>query len=177
MSFLVSDPGECARGAKIPESVWQVLADPSILTHRPQNAAPLSKHVFSTRKCEAWCGCVPDPAIKASEPRETGGLVHWEAGKSPTVRAHVGKEGNPGITRYLDREGQVGFHSHIVVGGRRYNPPTTTDVILFIQMRAQRHKLRRDAELVFTEEGVYVIHSGTGDPLFKEEKVREKFGD
>lgn len=136
----------------------KVLRYPKLLESKPSRSLhPLSEFVFWGRKCEAKCGCPLAPNSKTRFQNETGGVIHVK-GDEITVEAHVGNYGEAFITRSLTKQAQVGFHSHIAEGRRNYNPPTTTDVNLFIQVFNQNHSIRREAELVFTEEGVYVIH-------------------
>jgi hypothetical protein len=147
---------------KVPDVVIHVLRDPELLKAKPSKGSdvgpPLSNFVFwGNRICDPRCGCPLALNSKTEFQNETGGVIHVR-GDEITVEAHVGNDGEPFITRSLTKQAPVGFHSHIAEGRRNFNPPTTTDVNLFIQLCNQNHTIRREAELVFTEEGVYVIH-------------------
>jgi hypothetical protein len=136
----------------------------------PTRGPCIRSYVFSGKRlCSAERGCALQSNLNVPNRKETGGVIYLKDGK-PEVVAHKGKEGQPSVTRSLVVQAPVGFHSHIAEGRRNFNPPTTTDVILYLSIRAQKHDIERLAEIVFTEEGVYVIY---GEPSEKALKMKD----
>lgn len=158
MSFFITT--EINERPKYPQIVRLVLASENLLKIVPINTKHfLRDFIFLNKRiCSASCGCPLAINERSEFQQETGGVIHVNENGDILVDAHVGEYGKPFVVRSLTKEAAVGFHSHIVETRRRFNPPTTTDVNFYITLRRQEHKIKREAELVFTEEGVYVIH-------------------
>lgn len=132
----------------------------------PLASENIKKILFSTSSrscsCETGCSLVSNENIFANEEAtEWGGALERAEGGSRyrSPNAHPGVPRRGSVARDVAWPAEAGFHTHVPVNNRRFNPPTPTDVLFFLRAvrNTENSGSPRRVEFVLCEEGVYAL--------------------
>jgi hypothetical protein len=168
MSIAISERGEGDLARELPAYVrqhYEILCDTYGSDWLEEDI--VNKYFRSTscsgcerRACTSEAGCARlsnENEYSNEEQAERGGyLTITNESKFASPNAHAGERGKGSVYRITDQIADSGWHSHIPVKNRAFNPPTPQDVYFFISTNA---KTNRKTEFVLCEEAVYVIYA------------------